>query len=235
MAFRFKKFSIEDDRCSMKVGTDAVILGAWAEIKDGERVLDIGTGSGVIALMLAQRSENIPIDALEIDDDSVWQARSNVLNSPWSGRINIIQGRLQDYYRIAEGKYDLIVSNPPYFEKALRPENRKKRLSRHAENLPHTHLLYAVSRLLKINGRFIVILPCLNSGTFSEKARLEGLIPAKELEIYPRANGGPARVIYEFSREQSAAITKEKLYLKDSAGNITEEYRQLTGDFYLNF
>ena len=219
----------------MKVGTDAVILGAMADINPDDSILDIGTGSAVIALMLAQRSVNNCIDALEIDMDSVLQARENVQNSPWGNRIRIIHEKLQNYCLIAENKYDLIVSNPPFFEKALRPENLKKRLSRHTDNLPHDELLCAVGQLLKTKGRFVVIIPWSGSEVFREKAWLEGFFPNKELEIYPLTDKKPRRMIFEFSREKSPMRKKEKLYLRNRDGRFTSEYRQLTRDFYLDF
>src|SRR5688572_22601587 len=156
--FHFKQFSVRHDRSGMKVGTDGVLLGAWVEVKNAKRLLDIGTGTGVIALMLAQRTQpNVTIDAIEIDRDAIEDASENFSSSPWSNRFTLHRGRVQEFS--TSKKFDIIVSNPPYFIDSYKPPNDQRIIARHAESLSFEDLLRVSEKLLEENGTLNVVLP----------------------------------------------------------------------------
>src|SRR5688572_12121371 len=156
--FQFKKFTVTHDGSTMKVGTDSVLLGAWADVREAHQILDIGTGNGTIALMLAQRTgKNAVIDAVEIEETDVLQADENFTKSPWHSRIHLYHTAVQKFF--PERKYDLIVTNPPYFNNSQQPPNEKRQRARHTTTLPHNELISAAHRLLKQHGKFNIILP----------------------------------------------------------------------------
>jgi len=156
--FRFKQFTVFHDRCAMKVGTDGILLGAWADITDCSQILDIGTGTGLIALMLAQRSpSHTQIDAIEIDQEAYTQAKENVARSPWAGRIQIIHDSIQTYASACLKRYDLIVANPPFFENTCLSASRT--LARHRQSLSPIDLISAADQLLAVNGKLAIIYP----------------------------------------------------------------------------
>ncbi len=146
--FYFKQFTVQQDRCAMKIGTDGVLLGAWAEVTGARQVLDIGTGSGVIALMLAQRAEKALIHAVEVDEDAYGQACENVQAAPWAGRMSVFHAAIQDYVQTSGQQYDLIVSNPPFFSGGTFSASQDRNSVRHTVKLPHGDLLQAVRKLL---------------------------------------------------------------------------------------
>jgi len=229
--FHFKKFSIDDSRCAMKVGTDAVLLGAWVNIHNAKRILDIGTGSGVIALMLAQRiDENAKIDAVEIAKDDAQQATENIKASPWEGKVIIHESAIQDYD--AEYRYDLIVSNPPYFINSLTPPTQSRTQARHAQSLSFEELINHSVPLLNPNGRLAVILPVAESNTFKLIANSKQLSLIRETAFYSRENKPQERWLLEFSLTHQS-LASDKLILYDTGGNKSSRYLELTGDFYL--
>lgn len=257
-AFRFKQFTVTQERAAMKVGTDGVLLGAWAAGAGGElrRVLDIGTGTGVIALMLAQRTaaDTAPcaIDAVEVDPAAADEAAGNFAASPWGDRLRAHTDSIQRYaadYASGE-KYDLIVSNPPYFlagtdfrrgfdtsASASQPSAARV-AARHAEMLPYDDLIETVTTLLQPDrGRFAAIFPYRESGIFIAKAAARGLFVHRLLEIHGAPRKPVKRVAVEcsLSRSPRETITRETLCIEDGQGNFTEAYRLLTRDFYLKF
>lgn len=230
--FQFKQFKIAHDRSTHKVGTDAVLLGSWVNILETDKLLlDIGTGSGVIALMLAQRTkEQVHIDALDILDADVQQARYNVANSPWPQKIDVRCCRAQTYF--PERQYDLIVSNPPYFEKSLLPPEQKRSTARHGEELSFPELLTCASRLMSPSGRFAVILPHAEGLRFIRLAAETTLFPSRQTAFRSRRHKPIERLLLEFCRQQGEVETSE-LTLYDHSNNWTDGYRLLTKDFYL--
>lgn len=233
-AFQFKQFSIQDENSAMKVGTDAVLLGAWNNPRNYNSILDIGTGSGIIALMMAQKSF-AKIDAIDIDFNSVQDAIINFKNSPWSENLVAIHSSLSDYIKQSENKYDLILSNPPFFNNSLKSSSDRKNLSKHTSTLSHKDLLLGVRNLISINGKFAVIIPYDQMKSFFNIALIEGLYCYKKLIIYPTPNKPANRIIMEFSLKKENQIMEEELIIRDASGKFSEQYKTLTKDFYINF
>ncbi|MDE6778658.1 MAG: methyltransferase [Alistipes sp.] len=229
--FRFKRFTVRQPNAAMKVGTDGVLLGAWVEVRDTDRrILDIGTGTGVIALMMAQRCEGARVTALEIDGPSAADARDNVAASPWSGRVEVVECDAALYD--TPERFDLIVSNPPYFVDSLLPPDSGRAAARHAASLPFGELVRTVVRLLAPGGRFALILPTDESRLFCDAAR-GVLYPVRITEVCSTPRSGVIRLLTEFRAEPVAEATTSCLVIDD--GGFTPEYRELTRDFYLKF
>ncbi len=232
MSFNFKQFDISDDLCTMKVGTDAVLLGAWANIADVGTILDIGTGSGVIALMLAQRSTAL-IDAVEIDNVSSQQAKENVNRSKWVGRVLINAVSLQHFVECSNKTYDLIVSNPPYFVDSLKSDNPLRNIARHNDSLPFEELARCVVTLLNKNGHFCMILPEPESNVFGVIALKKGLFCVKKTFVLPKNNRSNVRVLTEYSFNKQT-IVSDYIVLRNEDNTYTKQYIEFTKDFYLN-
>lgn len=231
--FRFKQFSVNHQHCAMKVGTDGVLLGAWVNADMKTRALDIGTGSGVIALMIAQKSEAV-VDAVEIDRPSANQAGENFSNSPWPERLNIFASSFRDFYKKTRLKYDLIVCNPPFFLNSLKSADAGKRLAKHNDNLSFEELVNGVRELLSENGNFYLILPPAEMKIFRNEAMQASLWVNGELLIRPRSLKPVNRIIISFGHKQTSP-TSQEICLRDADGNFTMEYINLTKDYYLNF
>jgi tRNA1Val (adenine37-N6)-methyltransferase len=232
--FSFKQFSVEQDRCAMKIGTDGVLLGAWTLIDNNPfSILDIGTGTGIIALMLSQRSNAQQIDALEIDDDAYEQAVDNFENSPWSDRLFCFHAGLDEFVEEPEDEYDLIVSNPPFYTEDYKTENEQRDLARFTDAMPFEDLIEAAALLLSENGIFSVIIP------FKEEEKFIAL--ANEYELYPikitRVKGTPSseikRSLLAFVRDEKTVVLTEELIIETARHIYTPEYIELTKDFYL--
>ena len=218
----------------MKVGTDAVLLGSWMKVNNAKSILDIGTGSGLIAMMLAQRT-NAQIDAIEIDKASVEQAAENITEAGWANRIVLSHISLQDYITVCKKKYDLIVSNPPFFLNSLAPPSIKKRLAKHGETLPPEILLKSVLLLMKEDGTFWLILPAKEGLAFREMAVNYGLYCKSVLNIYAKEGKTVSRIIQCFGRNKTVEFTNEDLTILDENNTYTMEYQILTKDYYLDF
>ena len=238
--FRFKRFTVRHDRCAMKVGTDGVLLGAWTDIKNTGRILDVGTGSGLIALMLAQRTETVPdvhITALEIDKDSATQASENVAASPWSDRIEVINEDFKNYNSEknseikrhheenkfsklelrskteisfeskenvdSESNFDLIVSNPPYFEDSLKCPDKKRSTTRHTDTLSFEDLISHSLELLRPRGRLDIIIPTQAWEKVKEIAIDKGFIPVRVVEVYTKPEAQSKRMLVSLSKSDS--------------------------------
>jgi tRNA1Val (adenine37-N6)-methyltransferase len=234
-AFAFKKFTVRQDRCAMKVGTDAVLLGAWAEVKNAQRILDIGTGTGVIALMMAQRS-NAFVDAIDIDANSCTQAVDNIGQSIWSDRIKVQQTSLQQFASISQLRYDLIVSNPPYFIDSSKALGVERTTARHADQLPYCEMMAGVLKLLHKDGRLCVILPVKEAEVFRELAGKGKLKLSKLTRVRTHADKSQEKrwlMQYEYN---PTSFSEDFLIIeKDARHTYSEEYRLLTKDFYLAF
>lgn len=234
--FRFKQFAVDQSQCGMKVGTDGVLLGAWADINSSQSILDIGTGSGLLVLMLAQRSPNsVKLTGVEIDAPAFWQAKDNFNLSPWGDRISLMQGSIQDFVPPSRDVgYDLIVSNPPYFRDLL-ASGAQRTLARHSSTLPQTDLLAAAHRLLHPNGRFCLILPV------REANELQALMSTSCLEwyvtrrttVFTLQHKPPKRMLLQLEL-QPRTIQEEELTLFNSMDekDVTEPYRALVREFY---
>lgn len=231
--FDFKQFTIRHDRCAMKVGTDGVLLGAWTEVGQGAaRILDIGTGSGLIAIMLAQKCE-AEITGVDIDADAVSQARENGAQTPWSQRLHFLQTDVLEYTPAC--RYDLIVCNPPFFENDLQSSDRKRNAARHSESLPFVRLIDKVRELLVPDGRFNVILPALTAEAFAQTAWERGLNLCGKCAIYTKPGLPPKRILLGLKNGASNYPDTASLYIYNKVGEYTEEYRRLTGNYYLRF
>lgn len=228
--FQFKQFTVWHDKCAMKVGTDGVLLGAWTPIESAKRILDIGTGTGLVALMLAQRSDASFITALEIDKDAAAQAKENIDRSPWKDRIEVIESDFNHYH--PSSKYDLIVSNPPYFVDSLESPDEKRNCARHNGSLTYKELVKGVAKLLSPQGIFTLVIPSSVAGYVKEVADQYALYPYRQLEVVTKANGKPKRTLISFSFERQACLTGH-LLTEIARHQYSEEYIRLTKDFYL--
>jgi tRNA1Val (adenine37-N6)-methyltransferase len=231
--FQFKKFTINQDRCAMKVGTDGVLLGAWCPIDNNPfSILDIGAGTGILSLILAQRSNAFQIDAIEIDEDAYEQCVENFESSPWGDKLFCFHAGLDEFMEEPEEDYDIIISNPPFYTEDYKTENEQRDLARFSDALPFEDLVEAAHLLLSENGIFAVIIP------FKEEEKFITL--AKVFELYPfkitRVKGTPTteikRSLLAFSKTQKQTLVDE-LTIETARHQYTEEYIDLTKDFYL--
>lgn len=227
--FRFKQFSVRHDRCAMKVGTDGVLLGAWGSV-EGKRILDIGTGTGLIALMAAQRNPEADVLGIDIDESAVAQAIENVAESPFSRQIECV---LQDVLTFeSEAPFDAILCNPPFFTEDTLPDNRSRALARNNKCLPFPQLIRKVAVLLAENGSFSLIVP---SGLAQEIVGLcmeNGLHLVRRCQVHTTARKPPRRTLLEFSR-QNRSCEMQTLCLVADDGTRSQQYQELTKDFYL--
>lgn len=217
----------------MKVNTDAVLLGAYAEVEKSKRILDIGTGSGIIALMLAQRSKAI-IDAVEIDPESARQAGENFRNSPWNTRLKVNYASFREFFTSCPINYHVVVSNPPFFSKSLKSPFPYKSLAKHNDNLTYEELLAGVKRLLDKDSSFYVILPYIETRMFREKALAEGLFLIRELLIHPK-QGKPVNRVISCLGLFKKEVCSRQINIRMENGLYSEEYKKLTCDYYLDF
>jgi tRNA1Val (adenine37-N6)-methyltransferase len=234
--FYFKQFAVSQDRCAMKVGTDGVLLGAWADTDGVETALDIGTGCGVIAIMLAQRTVRqlfSRIHAVEIDRDSCEQAEENMCRSPWPDRLRVFHAPIQDYAKQTTTRYDLVVSNPPFFTNGIISKNGNRAAARHALNLTHDDLLSATDSLLREEGRLCVVLPLVEGLRFERLARSYSLFCTRITEVRPTAGKNVVRLLMQFERRQRPLQKDSLVIQKERNNDWTEEYAKLTGAFYL--
>jgi len=228
--FRFKQFEIFQDNTAMKVGTDGVLLGAWSTLLAGNRILDIGAGTGLISLMLAQRFPTAIIDAIELDEDAYHQAKENILNSKFKERINSHHLALQEYQ--SDIKYDLIVSNPPFFIVNDRIELDSRKQARQQETLTFDELLNKTSQLLNIQGKAAFIIPFDLEENFIEIGEKYNLYPSKILNIKGNQQVEFKRSIIELSFDK-CEILKDELIIEIDRHQYTDDYINLTKDFYL--
>ncbi len=229
MGFTFKQFHVEHDLCAMKVGTDGILLGSWAPVKSGQRVLDIGTGTGLIALMLAQRSVQSQIQAIDLDSGAVQQARQNVAASPWPERIQVEQCRLQDY---KAGPFDLIVSNPPYFPHGQEFDCQARKQARHTGSLSLAELAESISRLLAAHGQAALVLPVSQHPQLEAEMSRAGLLLQHHCEVFSKSGKKALRSLLLFGKEP-VEPSRSSLYIHDETGAYSADYVALTKDFYL--
>jgi len=216
----------------MKVGIDGVLLGVWAPVENVSRVLDIGTGTGLIALMIAQRSPAL-IDAIDIDADAVGQATENSMNSPWESRIHTQHISLQDLAETTEERYDLIVSNPPYFNNSTKAPAENRTTARHTDSLTHEELIGNAMRLLKPTGRICIILPVNEGLRCVDFALTKGLSCSRLVKVYPKPNADVKRLLLEFSLTQKQRDDSELVIESDIRHQYSTEFTGLAKDYYL--
>ena len=231
--FKFKQFTVNQDKTAMKIGTDAVLLGAWTDLERNPfSILDIGSGTGVISLMLAQRSSAELIDAVEIDETAYEQCVDNFENSPWLDRLFCYHASLGAFTEEIDDQYDLIVSNPPFYQDNYKSENKQRDLARFEDAMPFEHLVNCVLKLLTEDGIFSVIIPFKEEQHFMELASAVNLFPNRILHIKGNPSTQKVRSLVEFSFNKSV-IQKEELIIETSRHQYTQEYINLTKDFYL--
>ena len=231
--FIFKEFKINQNRCAMKIGTDAVLLGAWTSIENNPfSVLDIGAGTGILALMLAQRSNADIIDAIEIDDDAYEQCVENFELSPWGDRLFCYHASLEEFVEEIEDKYDLIISNPPFYSEDYKTDNDQRDLARFTDAMPFGHLIENASKLLSETGVFAVIIPFKEEASFVKLASHFNLFPNRILHVKGNPTSGIKRSLMEFSFRESV-IKTNTLIIETSRHQYTQDYINLTKDFYL--
>jgi tRNA1Val (adenine37-N6)-methyltransferase len=231
--FSFKEFTIFQDKSAFKVGTDGVLLGALAEVYGKKRILDIGAGTGLISVMLAQRSD-AEIVALEPDPESYRQANENVKICAWNERISVFNTNLQSFTKDT-GKFDLIVTNPPYFTDSLKNPDTRKSAARHNDTLTTVEILEGVSRLLEDGGLFQLIMPYVEGNIFTADAQKYGLYCNSIIKIRPLPTSDIRRLVMTFSL-QRIKVTERFLTIEHGRRHeFTEEYKSLTKDFYLKF
>ena len=231
--FKFKEFTIDQDKCAMKIGTDGVLLGAWTSLKNNPNsILDIGSGTGIIALQLAQRSDAAIIDALEIDDDAYEQTVENFENSDWGDRLFCYHGSLQEFSEEIDEKYNLIVSNPPFYTDNFKTENASRNKARFTTSLSFEELIKSVSKLLTEDGIFSVIIPYKEEKDFIDLASKENLFPIKICNVKGRPETEIKRSLLEFSFQKNKLVI-ENLIIENERHIYTQQYIDLVKDFYL--
>lgn len=232
--FAFKQFTVHHNLCAMKVGTDGVLLGSWVNADPSASILDVGTGTGLIALMCAQRSNAI-VDAVEIDPDACKQALYNFAASPWNDRITLHQSSFQEFAVETDKTFDLIVSNPPYYRNSLKPTDKQRSTARHDTRLTWECLLFYANKLLNPTGKFCLIIPAQETEYFIQLAYFNSLYPENKMFIQPYPHKAPNRCMLRFSKNGSTACTIDELVIKDETDAYTSAFRTITKDFYLNF
>lgn len=231
--FKFKQFSVFHDKSSMKVGTDAVLLAALVKMKNYEKILDIGCGSGVISLMCAQKSK-AEISAIDIDQNSVEQAHENFELSGWSHHLNAYHSSAQKFSLENQQKFDLIISNPPFFENALKSPLESRNKARHNDTLSSEDLLTSARRLLNTHGKLALILPFTEGEEFIKIASSHQFYLQRKVEIQPKPSKKANRLVLEFILSP-CETTNESIIIREEGNDYTEEYRCVTKDFYLAF
>ena len=218
--FQFKQFTIYQDLCAMKVGTDGVLLGAWAN--GGKRILDVGTGTGIIALMMAQRYPNAVVTAIDIDEGAVKQAQQNVAQSPFAQQITVLHNTLQEH----QGEYDAIISNPPFFIDSLAAPDEQRNVARHTQTLTYTELMQAAWRLLSDEGELSVVVPFDYRKRMEDEAIFVGFFPSKVCAVKTTERKPAKRYLLSF-KKHPCRCEQEQLTIG------SERYQELTKEFYL--
>ncbi len=232
--FQFKQFKVNQDRCAMKIGADSVLLGAWCPIDNNPfSVLDIGAGTGILSLMLAQRSNALQIDAIEIDENAYEQCVENFESSPWGDRLFCFHAGLDEFVEEPEDKYDLIVSNPPFYSEDFKTGNEQRDLARFQDAMPFEDLVEAAHLLLSENGIFAVIIPFKEEEKFINLCGNFELFPIKVTRVKGTPNTPIKRSLLAFKRYELSILTADELIIETARHQYTEDYMDLTKDFYL--
>ncbi|WP_299366182.1 methyltransferase [Winogradskyella sp.] len=231
--FKFKQFTVNQDRCAMKIGTDGVLLGAWISVNNNPfSILDIGAGTGILSLMLAQRSNAQQIEAIEIDEDAFEQCSENFENSPWNNRLFCYHAALLEFVEEVDDTFDLIVCNPPFYSENYKTDNQARDLARFNDAMPFEHLIFAVANLLSENGLFSVVIPKKEEEQFIDLASKVGLFANRILHVKGNPHSEIKRSFIEFSFQERKIQTTE-LTIETERHQYTDTYINLTKDFYL--
>ena len=231
--FKFKEFTIHQNNAAMKIGTDGILLGAWADLSDKKKGIDIGSGTGVISIMLCQRNEILEIDSIEVSERAVVDAKKNIKNCKWNKRIKLKHTDLKLFS--TENKYDLIISNPPYFKKSLKPKDLDRLKARHEESLNYKDVLNFSEKHLLKKGTINLILPIDQKKEVIEYAGKFGLYISKECIVSPKPNKNPHRLLIELSKTKKTLESQSLIIENDGRHNYTDNYKKLTREFYTIF
>jgi tRNA1Val (adenine37-N6)-methyltransferase len=228
--FRFKQFEVYQSRSAMRVGTDGVLLGAWAQVEDANHILDVGTGTGVIALICAQRNQKALIDAIELDEGSAEDARYNFQISAWKERLKAHTG---DFLKIgSKDKFDLIISNPPYFSQSLRASNPSRNAARHDDSLPAEAFMEKSKKLLNPDGHLALIFPKNQLERWTFAAQEAGMFPSRICHVFTLAHKDASRVMVEFRKGEPFEPKMESILIEKSPGEFSEAYKEITRSLY---
>jgi tRNA1Val (adenine37-N6)-methyltransferase len=230
--FCFKQFEVLQTRCAMKIGTDAVLLGAWVSLSKHEFILDVGTGSGVIALICAQRNPVATIHGIDIHEDSILDAQHNFERSPWSNRLHAHRG---DFLKMRSAQhFDLIVSNPPFFSQSLHGADPDRNVARHDDLLPADAFVSQAAQLLSAEGELALIIPHSELERWLSVASLNGFLLSRLCYVCSTPDKAPNRILIQWSRIPATCV-EERLVIRQSSGDFSEEYKSLTRALYLKF
>lgn len=233
--FRFKQFEVKQDKTAMKVGTDGVLLGAWAMVDHtSPKILDIGTGTGIIALMQAQKNEHAIIDAIDLDEQAYLQATENVNNSKWAARIQVVHTSLVNWNIGKNECYNMIICNPPYFIKGWDVADPGRQKARDAAHLPYEDIIAAAKTLLVSTGSLFLILPIVEGAHFLKLAAAANLFCVKQTTVFTKAGLPAKRCLLQISQIEGNCMHNQ-LIIADAENNYTDDYKGLTADYYLNF
>jgi len=230
-SFHFKQFSLNHHRSTMKTGTDAILLGVWTDASEATKALDIGSGSGIISLFIAARS-NANVTSIEIDTESVEESSTNYSSSKFGNRMKVLNTDFVSYADSTDSKFDLIVSNPPFFTDDLHSPDLRKTKARHTDSLSFKQLCSGVSQLLKPDGKFTVVLPYSQYQGFCDIARENKLFVFKKLLIFPRRGVEPNRINIEFRKAETLSRKKEFFIIREENNKFTDQYREILGEYY---
>ena len=230
--FRFKQFQVFDDKSTMKVGTDAVLLGAWAVPPLSGNILDVGTGCGILALMMAQKSA-ANIKAIDIHEPSIEQAAQNFSLSPWPDRLEAVYANIRDFGLNHAGCFDFIISNPPFFLNSLKPKQPKLLIAKHADSDFIDMFLDGVVSLLTPTGKIALIIPAQIFDNINRKMHNAGLFPVRKAKVFSKPGMAPARIMVEATLNKAESVAEESIVIMDSMQHYTWDYKKLTQDFYL--
>ncbi len=231
--FEFKQFRIEQKASAMKVGTDGVLLGAWTSVEDASAILDVGTGTGLVALMLAQRCDAM-IDAVEIDEDASGEAAYNFNQSSWKNRLKVFNEDFLEFTGRKDQKYDLIVSNPPFFIDSLKTPDARLALAKHNVNMSPEQLFNKAVSLLRPGGRLSVVFPYENLDFIRETARLAGFFIKRRTDVMAKPSKPAIRTLMEFSLSP-VFPEMDVVMIRDEKDQFSEIFKQMTAPYYLNF
>jgi tRNA1Val (adenine37-N6)-methyltransferase len=234
--FQFKQFRIEQSSVAMKVGTDGVLLGSWVPLEGAEKALDVGTGTGLIALMMAQRKPILWVTAIDVDSSAAQQALQNVEKSPWKDKITVLHDSFQDFCSDTKEKFDVVVANPPFFDGSFHSPKLTRNIARHSDVLNFHDLLQGVQRILCKTGIFSLILPVAGFKEFEILANQAGLYEQKRLVVFPTPGKSASRILSAWSYVNSGSPDVQSMVLEPSGRHYySDEYKDLTKEFYLKF
>jgi len=231
-SFKFKHFEIAQDKCAMKIGTDSVLLGSWVNVNKSLKILDVGVGTGIISIMLAQRSDAF-ITGIEIDEAAFLQANENALNCPWHNRIKFYNDTFLNANKLFSEKFDLIISNPPFFNNSLKPIDEKRKNARHTDTLSFNELIVISANMLSKEGILAIIIPFIEKDNFINEAAKNGLFCIRKTVVKTNNKQEPKRIMMEFSNRASFCIEDIIAIYDENSKEYSQQYINLTKDFYL--